>query len=262
MAASIFTSDALSGKVAVISGAARGMGAAVARRFAGAGAQIVIGDVRADEGEALAAELGSAALFVRLDVTSDASWKACAATAVDAFGGVDILISNAGILRVTPLLEHALEDVQAVINVNQMGVWLGMRTVAPLIAQRGGGAIVNTSSMGGLIGMDQIGAYVASKWAVRGMTKTAALELGPLGIRCNSVHPGYIETAMLTRDGERDPEELVRLGRRVPIGRVGTPDEVADVYLFLASDAGRYVSGAEIHVDGGLLAGIGTSPKR
>ena len=106
--------------------------------------------------------------------------------------------------------------------------------------------------------MDQIGAYVASKWAVRGMTKTAAIELGRLGIRCNSVHPGYIQTPMLTRDGKRDPEELAQLGRRVPMGRTGSVDEVADVYLFLASDASRYVSGAEIHVDGGLLAGVTT----
>lgn len=261
MSTGTFAADALAGKVAIVSGAARGMGAAVARLFVATGAQVVLGDIRADEGEALAAELGASARFVALDVTSEDSWKACAIAAVETFGGVDVLINNAGILRVTPILKHTLDDVRAVFGVNQLGVWLGMRAVAPLIAQRGGGAIVNTSSMGGLTGMDQIGAYVASKWAVRGMTKTAAVELGPLGIRCNSVHPGYIETAMLTRDGDRDPRELVRLGHRVPIGRVGSADEVAGVYLFLASDAGRYISGAEIHVDGGLLAGVTTSPK-
>ena len=255
----------LEGKVAIVSGAARGQGAEEARRFAAEGASVVLGDVLDDPGASVAAGIGEAARYVRLDVTSEADWDGAVAVAEASFGRLDVLVNNAGTARFTPIIGGRLEDYLAVVMVNQVGVYLGMRAAAPAMARGGGGSIVNISSVDGIVGMPAVSAYVASKFAVRGMTKVAALELASLGIRCNSVHPGYIDTVLLRGGGssgfpETDPRALAGT---VPARRLGTVEDVTEVVVFLASDASRYCSGAEIVVDGGLIAGIrGPSPAR
>jgi 3alpha(or 20beta)-hydroxysteroid dehydrogenase len=188
-----------------------------------------------------------------LDVADEGAWTRAIATIRATQPKLDVLVNNAGILRRTPLGEDGTDVWEAVIRVNQLGVFLGMRAVLPLMQA---GAIVNVSSIDGMLGMAQLGAYVASKWAVRGMTKAAALELGPRGIRVNSVHPGYIETPMLTVGGRMTEETKRALAAQVPLGELGRPEDIAAVCAFLASDDSRYVSGAEIVVDGGLIAGI------
>jgi 3alpha(or 20beta)-hydroxysteroid dehydrogenase len=252
----------LEGKVALVSGGARGMGAAAARRFAAEGARVIVGDVLHEEGEALAAALGEAVRYIPLDVTEEEDWAAAVrtATAADGSARLDVLVNNAGTGGITPLIGGNLSDYMDVVNVNQVGVYLGMKAGAEAMAAAGGGSIVNISSIDGIIGMPGVSAYVASKFAVRGMTKVAALELAPLGIRCNSVHPGYIDTAMLRRTGRAgeltDADVASFASAAVPIGRVGTVDDVAEVVLFLASDASRYCTGSEFVVDGGVTAGI------
>ena len=248
----------LDGKVALVSGAARGQGADEARRFAAEGAVVVLGDVLDDLGSGVADGIGDTARYVHLDVTREADWDRAVAFAAEAFGRVDVLVNNAGTARFTPIIGGSLDDYLAVVMVNQVGVYLGMRAAAPAMARGGGGSIVNISSIDGIVGMPAVSAYVASKFAVREMTKVAALELAPLGIRCNSVHPGYIDTVLLRGGGssgfpETDP---TMLARTVPARRLGTVEDVTDVVLFLASDASRYCSGSEIVVDGGLIAGI------
>jgi len=248
----------LDGKVALVSGAARGQGADEARRFAAEGAVVVLGDVLDDLGSGVADGIGDTARYVHLDVTREADWDRAVEFAAEAFGRVDVLVNNAGTARFTPIIGGSLDDYLAVVMVNQVGVYLGMRAAAPAMARGGGGSIVNISSIDGIVGMPAVSAYVASKFAVRGMTKVAALELAPLGIRCNSVHPGYIDTVLLRGGGssgfpETDP---TMLARTVPARRLGTVEDVTDVVLFLASDASRYCSGSEIVVDGGLIAGI------
>ena len=248
----------LDGRVALVSGAARGQGADEARRFAAEGAVVVLGDVLDDLGSGVADGIGDAARYVHLDVTREADWDRAVAFAAEAFGRVDVLVNNAGTARFTPIIGGSLDDYLAVVMGNQVGVYLGMRAAAPAMARGGGGSIVNISSIDGIVGMPAVSAYVASKFAVRGMTKVAALELAPLGIRCNSVHPGYIDTVLLRGGGssgfpETDP---TMLARTVPARRLGTVEDVTDVVLFLASDASRYCSGSEIVVDGGLIAGI------
>ena len=248
----------LDGRVALVSGAARGQGADEARRFAAEGAVVVLGDVLDDLGSGVADGIGDTARYVHLDVTREADWDRAVAFAAEAFGRVDVLVNNAGTARFTPIIGGSLDDYLAVVMVNQVGVYLGMRAAAPAMARGGGGSIVNISSIDGIVGMPAVSAYVASKFAVREMTKVAALELAPLGIRCNSVHPGYIDTVLLRGGGssgfpETDP---TMLARTVPARRLGTVEDVTDVVLFLASDASRYCSGSEIVVDGGLIAGI------
>jgi 3alpha(or 20beta)-hydroxysteroid dehydrogenase len=248
----------LDARVALVSGGARGQGEAEARRFAAEGASVVIGDILDDAGAAVADGIGCAARYVHLDVTSETDWERAVSTAMSEFGRLDVLVNNAGTARLTPIIGGTLEDYLAVVMVNQVGVYLGMRAAAPAMDRSGGGSIVNISSIDGIVAMRAVSAYVASKFAVRGMTKVAALELAPLGIRCNSVHPGYIDTVLLRGGGssgfpETDPSVLAAT---VPAKRLGTVDDVTDVVLFLASDASRYCSGAEIVVDGGLIAGI------
>ncbi len=186
----------LNGKVALITGAARGQGAAEARLFAQRGAKVMLCDILDSEGQAVAAEIGANAAYLRLDVTSEASWQAAVKAAVSKFGKLNVLVNNAGIVKVTDLADCPLEEYMQVIQVNQVGVFLGMKTVVPAMKQAGGGSIVNISSIDGLIGMTGGTAYCASKFAVRGMTKVAALELGKDGIRVNSIHPGGILTPM------------------------------------------------------------------
>lgn len=245
----------LAGKVALITGAARGQGEAEARLFVDHGARVALGDVLDGEGKAVAASLGGDAIYLHHDVSQMESWADFVSTAIEAFGHIDVLINNAGIAHSAPIAEIALEDYMEVIQVNQVGCLLGMKAVIPVMVECGGGSIVNVSSVSGIEGTPGMVAYVASKFAIRGMTKTAALELGRLGIRVNSIHPGGVDTPMAQRaeaelGGGGDP-----FYSRLPLGRIGRPVELAHLALFLASDESSYCTGSEFVADGGLLAG-------
>jgi 3alpha(or 20beta)-hydroxysteroid dehydrogenase len=251
--------DRLAGKVAVVTGAARGQGEAEARLFAAEGAQVVLTDVLTDEVRAVAADLGDAAVARTHDVTDPAAWAEVVDAAVEAFGGLDVLVNNAGIHWIRLLVDEDPTDLERLLRVNLIGPYLGMQAAVPAMRARGGGSIVNISSVAGLQGAWGHSAYGASKWGLRGVTKTAAIELGQLGIRVNSVHPGPIDTAMLPVS----PTDRMFESQAIP--RAGTADEVAEAVLYLASDASQYVTGAEIAVDGGLVAGplpkMGRPPK-
>jgi 3alpha(or 20beta)-hydroxysteroid dehydrogenase len=249
----------LEGKVALISGSARGMGKAEAQLFAAEGARVVVCDVRDDEGKAVAEQIGANAIYRHLDVTSEQDWEATVDAAVSELGKLDVLINNAGIAEAAPLHEMTLDSYRRVTEVNQTGVFLGMRAVVEPMTAAGGGSIINVSSIDGLIGMDNIISYVASKWAVRGMTKTAARELAPRGIRVNSIHPGFIYTHLAVEEESHlaATHELLdaHTARLAPMGRTGRPEEIAKLALFLASDDSSYSTGSEFVADGGLVAG-------
>ncbi|HVM52061.1 MAG TPA: glucose 1-dehydrogenase [Acidimicrobiales bacterium] len=245
----------LDGKVALVTGAARGQGEAHVRRFVAEGAKVVATDVLIAEGEALAAELGADVVFEHHDVADEAQWAAVVKRAEETFGGIDVLVNNAGIARMAPLVDMSTDDYLDVIKVNQVGVFFGMRAVAPVMQRRGGGSIVNISSIDGMAGMANVIGYVASKFAVRGMTKTAAVELGPLGIRVNSVHPGGVDTPMIRPPGFEEVDYDAMFAR-LPIPRCGTPEDIASLVLFLASEESSYITGTEHVIDGGLLAGV------
>lgn len=244
----------LDGKVAIISGGARGMGAATSRLFVEAGARVVIADLLEAEGAALAQELGDAARFVRLDVTCAQSWADTVQLAEDTFGPVDVLVNNAGVLLFKSLLQTTPEDYRRVIEVNLVGEFLGIQAVARGMIERGHGAIVNISSVDGMKGANGLAAYASSKWGVRGLTKVAAMELGHLGIRVNSVHPGGVDTVMTNYEGVAR-EKVSERFRNIPLQRVGAPEEIARATLFLASDDASYIAGSEIVVDGGMTTG-------
>ncbi|MEE2677791.1 MAG: glucose 1-dehydrogenase [Myxococcota bacterium] len=249
----------LDGKVALISGGARGMGKAEARLFAEEGAKVAVCDVRDDQGKAVAEAIGAAAIYQHLDVTSEDGWSEAVAATTGAFGKLDVLVNNAGIAEAAPLAEMTLESYRRVTEVNQTGVFLGMRAAVAPMTEAGGGSILNISSIDGLIGMNNILSYVASKWAVRGMTKTAAMELAPRGIRVNSIHPGFIHTSLAVEDESGLPEIHALLdeytARVTPMGRTGEPEEIARLALFLASDESSYSTGSEFIADGGMIAG-------
>ena len=237
------------GKVALISGGAQGMGAEDARALIAEGARVVIGDILDDKGQALADEINAATpdaiRYVHLDVTQADQWEAAVATAVDAYGKLDVLVNNAGTVALGQIGKFDMAKWQHVIDVNLTGTFLGMQASVEAMKTAGGGSIINVSSIEGLRGAVMVHPYVASKWAVRGLTKSAALELGPHNIRVNSLHPGFIRTPMT----KHFPDNMLR----IPLGRPGQPDEVATFVVFLASDESRYSTGSEFVVDGGLV---------
>ncbi|SON59488.1 3-alpha-(or 20-beta)-hydroxysteroid dehydrogenase [Mycobacterium simulans] len=239
------------GKVALISGGARGMGASHARLLVEEGAQVVIGDILDDEGEALARELnasGESARYVHLDVTQPDQWDAAVATALGEFGKLNVLVNNAGIVALGQLKNFDLAKWQKVIDVNLTGTFLGMRAAVDPMTEAGSGSIINVSSIEGLRGAPAVHPYVASKWAVRGLTKSAALELAPLNIRVNSIHPGFIRTPMTANI----PDDMVT----IPLGRPAEAREVSTFVVFLASDDASYATGSEFVMDGGLVTDV------
>lgn len=244
----------LQDKVAIVTGGARGMGGATSRLFVEHGAKVVIADVLDADGEKLASELGKSAIFVHHDVTDENSWHRLIERTTLAFGSADVLINNAGVLLFKTIAETDKADFERVINVNLLGCFLGTKLVGAQMVARKRGSIVNISSVDGMKAANGLGAYSASKWAVRGFTKVAAMEFGHQGVRVNSVHPGGIDTAMGNPYAEAKAEVNKRYGM-VPLQRVGDPVEVAYTNLFLASDESSYLCGAEIAVDGGMLTG-------
>lgn len=250
----------LAGKVALITGAARGQGAAAARRYVEEGARVLIADVLDEEGKRLAADLGDAVVYRHLDVSVEDDWAPAIAEVASVFGGVDILVNNAGVLHLSAIEQTRLADYERVIRVNQIGTFLGMRAAIPEMSRRGGGSIVNVSSVEGLAGMPYLVAYSASKFAIRGMTKVAAVELGGRGIRVNSVHPGMIDTQMVYDAADGVELDLMRATKKVALRRPGGPEEIADLVVFLGSDESSYCTGAEFVADGGATATHALSP--
>ena len=244
--------DLLKDKVALITGGARGQGAATVEVFVEAGAKVVFVDVL-DDGADLARRLGDAAEFRRMDVTDERAWRQTVEYVAGRHGRVDVLVNNAAITFIRLMMETSHDELQKVLAVNLMGPYLGMQAVVPHMVRQGKGAIVNVASVNGFRGTTRMTAYDASKWGLRGLSKAAALELAPNGIRVNSVHPGAIDTPMLNPDG-KDPSEFGFL--RIGLGRVGRPEEVARATAFLASDQASYISGAELAVDGTWSAGV------
>ena len=244
----------LSGKVAIITGGARGQGAEEAKLFVAEGARVVIGDVLAAEGESLAKELGASARFVRMDVSQEVDWELALATARE-LGPLTTLVNNAAIQHYAPLTQTTTADYLRVIGVNQVGCFIGLRACAPELAASGGGSIINVASMDGTRGTNGMVAYVSSKWAMRGLTKVAAIEFGPARIRVNTILPGSIQTPM----GNPANEDMATYNRHFaghPLGRIGLPEEIAKLALFLASDDSSYCTGAEFLADGGATAGV------
>jgi 3alpha(or 20beta)-hydroxysteroid dehydrogenase len=239
--------DRLKGKIILISGGARGQGAAEARLFVAEGARVVIGDVLEADGRRLAEELGPSAVFITQDVTREADWDRALAAA-EAFGGLHGLVNNAGIYQPKTLMETDAALFERHMRINQLGCFLGMKAVVPLMERSGGGSIANISSVAGLRGSPGAIAYSATKWALRGMTKAAAIDLAPRKIRVNSIHPGPIDTDMLK---VRTTEQNERRLQLVPMKRMGTAEEVAQLVLFLLSDESGYITGAEVAIDGG-----------
>lgn len=244
----------LSGKIALISGAASGLGAAQAKLFASEGAKVVIGDVQAELGNKVAAEIknaGGHAVFTRLDVTDESSWQAAIKVAKDTFGGLTTLVNNAGIFHPGGIEGESIEGWHKMIAVNQTGVFLGMKTAAATLLESGNAAIVNISSLFGIIGSANAISYHASKGAVRVMSKAAALEYAKRGIRVNAIFPGQIQTPIL---GDITPEQDKAFKAMIPMGKVGEPIDIAYASLYLCSDEAKYVTGAELIVDGGWAA--------
>ena len=247
------------GRTVIVTGGARGMGASHARGFVAEGAHVVIADVLDEEGRALADELGGHAIFSHLDVTSDNGWAATVAAAENAFAPVSVLVNNAGIVRFSAITETQPEAWRQVIDVNLTGTYLGIRAVVPSMRKAGGGAIVNISSGAGFTATFGLAAYVASKWGVRGLTKTAALELGRYNIRVNSIHPGAIRTPILA-DHAPDAAAMAATMAGAGVGlsaipRIAEPEEITRLVLFVASDDASFSTGSEFIADGGLLLG-------
>lgn len=252
MASALSTGTRVHNKVAIVTGGTGGMGATHARALVAEGGKVVIADLDDTKGQALAAELndvqGASARYVHLDVTSEDDWAAAVAFTLDEFGRIDVLVNNAGIANGAPIGEYDVDAWRTILDVNLTGTFLGIRAVSPIMAKAGSGSIINVSSVEGLRGSAGLHGYVASKFGVRGLTKSVALELGFRGVRVNSVHPGFIETPMTAGI---DVDQLL-----IPLGRGAQPEEVSQTIVFLASDESSYSTGAEFVVDGGLVAGV------
>lgn len=244
----------LSGKVCIITGAAQGMGEATARLFASEGAKLALGDVNVEKLEAVAKGLGGETFHDTLDVSDDENWKHFVGAVQEKFGTIDVLVNNAGLVHFTPIELLDPKDFYRITGVNTLGPILGTKHVTPIMKKAGKGSIINISSVDGLRGCNGLTNYTASKWALRGVTKCHAYELGTSGIRVNSVHPGGVNTPMGNAAG-RPEEEVNKVFQRLPLGRIGKPEEIAQASLFLASDEASYITGAEIAVDGGWTAG-------
>ncbi|KAA0941016.1 glucose 1-dehydrogenase [Sporosarcina sp. ANT_H38] len=240
----------LDGKVAIITGAAQGMGAAHAKLFIENGAKVILTDLNEEKGNAFAAELGENALFIKQNVASEEDWATVIAKAEEVFGPVNVLVNNAGITMAKNMLDITVEEYRRIVDINQVSVFLGMKTVAASMMKAGGGSIVNISSMNGLVA-GAVG-YTDTKFAVRGMTKAAAINLAPMGIRVNSVHPGVIATPMVVQEDTKAVVEA--FAQHIPLKRVAQPEEVSNMILFLASDEASYSTGSEFVIDGGLTA--------
>lgn len=238
----------LAGKVALISGGARGMGASHAREMVAHGAKVVCGDILDGEGELVAKELGESARYVHLDVTRTEDWEAAVAHTFAEFGGLDVLVNNAGILSIGTVEDFELSEWHRILDINLTGVFLGIRAVTPTMKNAGHGSIINISSIEGMAGTIACHGYTATKFAVRGLTKSTALELGQFGIRVNSVHPGLVKTPM----ADWVPEDIFAGA----LGRIAQPREVSNLVVYLASDESSFSTGAEFVVDGGVLAGL------
>jgi 3alpha(or 20beta)-hydroxysteroid dehydrogenase len=238
----------MQGKVAIVTGAASGQGAAEARLLASQGAKVVLTDV-SENGRAVAAELGDRGYFVSHDVGKEADWMRVIEHSLARFGRLDVLVNNAGVFKPASLRDTDTASWDLHYRVNQLSVFLGMRAACEPMAKVGGGSIINISSKAGMSKGPGMFAYGSSKWAVRGMSQLAAVDYAPLGIRVNAVYPGMIDTPMLAANS---PEQLAIYKNMIPMKRMGRPDEVAQVVLFLASDLSSYVTGAEIAVDGGF----------
>ena len=244
----------LQDKVAIVTGGARGMGEATIRLFAREGAKVVIADVLEAEGQALAADIGDAAMFQRLDVSDEGSWTALVDAVIARHGRIDALVNNAAVVAFGPITDLTVAEIDRVLGINVKGTMLGLKHVGAKMCAAGRGSIVNISSVDGLRGVNSVSLYSSSKWAVRGFTKSAALEFGHQGVRVNSVHPGGVNTAM------GNPQALEGDAKnygfeRVPLQRIGEPEEIAAASLFLCSDEASYICGAELAVDGGWAAG-------
>ncbi|MCI0792035.1 MAG: glucose 1-dehydrogenase [Chloroflexi bacterium] len=247
----------IEGKVALISGGARGQGAAEAKLFAQEGAKVVFGDILDDQGKQVEAEIneaGGEALYVHLDVTQEADWESAVETAVSRYGKLDILVNNAGITIRKNVEDTTEEDWDRIMAINAKGVFLGIKQAIPAMRQSGGGSIINISSTAGLVGSPYSGAsYAATKGAVRLLTKATAIQYAKEGIRCNSVHPGLLETPM-TEDMLADPAHREERTARIPLGRIGTAEDIAYGVLYLASDEASFITGSELVIDGGATA--------
>ena len=254
----------LDGKVALITGGARGMGKSHVRHFVAEGARVVFGDVLDDKGAAVAAGLGEQSCrYTHHDVTSEDDWAAAVALAVEVFGRLDVLVNNAGVLRFAPIAEMPLADFRQVLEVNAVGCWLGMKAVIEPMKAAGGGSIVNISSIEGFTGAAGLSAYSASKFAIRGMTKVAARELAEFGIRVNSVHPGGVLTRMVIDSaGARTDGEAEAFIKAMPLARFAEPVEISRLVAYLASDEASYSTGSEFIADGGILACPGYRRRR
>jgi 3alpha(or 20beta)-hydroxysteroid dehydrogenase len=239
----------LDGQVAIVTGAARGQGEAEARLFAKEGAKVVLTDILADQGAAVAADIGEAASFVRHDVSSPEGWTEVVRSTQEAFGRIDILVNNAAIVGTLRLEDTEPELYERLYRVNQLGVYLGMHAVIAPMREVGGGSIVNIASVAGLKGSGSLFAYASTKWAVRGMSKAAAFELARYKIRVNCICPGVIDTPMNDGNSERMMEVLLRT---TPMRRMGEPQEIAEAALYLASGAAAFVTGIDLVVDGGM----------
>jgi 3alpha(or 20beta)-hydroxysteroid dehydrogenase len=244
----------LAGKVAIVTGGSRGMGAATSRLFAAEGAKVAICDVLREEGAALAAELGDVARFYHLDVSNAEAWAEATRQAEADLGPADVLVNHAGVIIFKSLLDMSEAEFDRVLDINLKGAFLGIKAVAPGMVARGRGSIVNISSVEGMRGTSGLGAYTTSKWGVRGLTRVAAMEFGAHGVRVNSIHPGGVDTAM--GNPVSQPRETInQVFAGIPARRVAAPEEIARVSLFLASDEASYMMGSEVVVDGGMICG-------